>query len=106
MCLTLEPNAGLHVAQEDIICYKLLLATGESNDLPIRNGDKFIAIIKGIKVEGVIRKTDFDEIFLCHNNSKLNGKRTRNRMGFHYSWIVDRHTTSIIIEGEENGKYV
>lgn len=104
MCLMLETDAKLQIAEEDIICYKwvkintnMLLPTLELHGKP------FHGIIKNIEVDGVLSIVTIAAtgVYLCHNIVSLNGLDCIHRFGYEFSWRLDGSVKSIIVDGKE-----
>ena len=106
MCLTISTDAELLTAEEDIICYKYLLAEDELLTDDLKTGDKFTAIINDISCEGVI-VVDIDEndLYLCTNNKEMEGAVYELPTGYKYSWVLDYNVRDVLINGEQELKY-
>ena len=92
MCLTLNKYAKRLIAQEDIICYKIL-----KPDFSKYDGKGFTGVIKGVKCKGHIR-IENNRVFLCTNRKPLHGAKALDKLGYKYSWIFDHYVKSIIVD--------
>jgi hypothetical protein len=89
-----------HIAEKDIICYKVVINTiYSSSDLAkkFKSGDSFTCKINNINAEGEIF-INCSNVYLCTNNVNFDGIGQR-KYGYKYSWKLDHNVSNIIING-------
>lgn len=101
MCLENVTTKEPLTAEKDITVYKYLIKTFglviNWKDL-VSHGDECTAIISNKTVKGKI-SIDFDQLFICSNDSNYNGRVANDMLGYKYSWNFDSSITSIIVKG-------
>lgn len=98
MCL--ENISKKKIAEHDIVCYKRLLYRKMEISNGIKHGDRFTAVIMGVKCRGKISICG-EDVFLCTNNNKCSSWNIDDKQGYKFSWYVDYHVTSITVGGKE-----
>jgi hypothetical protein len=102
MCLSLENNkTRAKIAKEDIIVYKMLECDYKFNSDKIKHGDSFIGAINNTKCKGKISIGSDKRLFFCTNNRFLSGTDADDKLGYKYSWVMDRAVTKIIVNKED-----
>jgi hypothetical protein len=98
MCLELKnENAKPQIAENDIVVYKFLKDGKKLK--PEFHGKEFTGIIKNFTVNG---KISIDKrVFFCTDEINLNGIHADDKLGYKYSWGIDKHVKSIKVDGVE-----
>jgi hypothetical protein len=99
MCLELKNGrAKPKIAKNDIVVYKFLQVSRKLN--PEFHRKEFTGVIKNFIVKGKISTID-KRTFLCTDEIHLDGTYTEDKLGYKYSWLIDRHVKSIKVDGVE-----
>lgn len=79
MCLE---KIGLRkVAEEDILVYKVVRYSRGLAIIP-EDGKDFEGVIQGISVRGKVKVTKNNDVFLCTNDLRFDGKDTEYKHGY------------------------
>jgi len=96
MCL--EKAGEKLVATEDIVCYKrILIGHLPINELLPFHGKKAKAVVYNYEYDVVISVHD-GQLFLCSNDSDINGLECPERFGHRYSWQFDNTVSDLTCE--------
>jgi hypothetical protein len=98
MCLELKNGSVKpQIAENDIVVYKFLKDGRKLN--PEFHGKEFTGVIDCSTVEG---KISIDKrTFFCTNNDFFDGICADDKLGYKYSWVIDKYVKSIKVDGVE-----
>jgi hypothetical protein len=97
MCLKLK-NGSVKpkIAKKDIVVYKFLDVRKLK---PEFHGKEFTGVIKSFIVNGKI--SIGETTFFCTDEMHLNGFKYDDKLGYKYSWAIDKNVKSIKVDGAE-----
>lgn len=104
MCLDLNSNTQLQIAEEDIICYKTIFSNGVSITTPHAelHGKEFQGVIAGIKTNGAISAEPGRPLYFYTNDPRLCGSWDNDTFNqYEYAYVRDESLTSLIVDGVE-----
>jgi hypothetical protein len=97
MCLELKNvSAQSQIAENDIVVYKFLKVRKLN---PEFHGKEFTGVINDFTVNGKI--SICGDVFFCTNENHLDGFNANDKLGYKYSWAIDKNVKSIKVNGVE-----
>lgn len=98
MCL--EIISERMIAEEDIVCYKLVLKNDKvyPSDLSNSHGKPFFGVICGISCTGKISIQD-RVVYLCTNDPMLINGTVDDKLGYFFSWRLNGSVSGLTVEG-------
>jgi hypothetical protein len=97
MCLELKnESVKAKIAKNDIVVYKFLKVRKLK---PEFHGKEFTGVIDDFTVNGKI--SIVKDVFFCTDEIQLNGFKADDKLGYKYSWAIDKNVKSIEVDGVE-----
>lgn len=84
------------IAEEDVICYKLVTQTINLVASSALHGKPFSAIINNKECHGIVSIHDND-VYLC-NNTSIDSFDCPEQFGYKYGWLLDEAVRNLIID--------
>jgi hypothetical protein len=97
MCLELKnESVKPKITENDIVVYKFLKVRKLK---PEFHGKEFTGVIDDFTVNGKI--SIVKDVFFCTDEMHLNGFKADDKLGYKYSWAIDKNVKSIKVDGVE-----
>lgn len=104
MCLNLAEDATIQIANEDIVCYKVVTKEDVPKiyeySLKDLHGKPFTGVINDIKCNGKISIVNY-AIYFCTDCHLVDGYHCLEKFGYENSWSLDEMVQSIFIDGND-----